>query len=108
MQNVKERRIFDILRDGKRTKITLKENHISKVVVEKKDEIFVIFRNGNWYYYDYQNNIFIKPANNANYKIKAPENFSELKLYCKAWDIDIECENIWREALSFVRHLRIF
>ena len=108
MQNVKERRIFDILRDGKRTKITLKENHISKLVVEKKDEIFVIFRNGNWYYYDYQNNIFIKPANNGNYKIKAPENFSELKLYCKAWDIDIECENIWREALSFVRHLRIF
>ena len=46
MQNVKERRIFDILRDGKRTQITLKENHIQKVVVEKKDEIFVIFRNG--------------------------------------------------------------
>ena len=30
MPNVKERRIFDILRDGKRTQITLKENHIQK------------------------------------------------------------------------------
>ena len=60
MLNIKEKRIFDILRNGKRTEITLKDNHITKVVVEKKDEIFVIFRNGNWLYYDYENNIFIR------------------------------------------------
>ena len=108
MLNVKEKRIFDILRNGKRTEITLKDNHITKVVVEKKDEIFVIFRNGNWLYYDYENNIFIKPANNGNYQIKTSEPYDKIKMFYKAWDTDIECENLWKEALAFVRHLRLF
>ena len=34
MLNIKEKRIFDILRNGKRTEITLKDNHITKVVVD--------------------------------------------------------------------------
>ena len=42
MLNIKEKRIFDILRNGKRTEITLKDNHITKVVVEKKMK-FLLF-----------------------------------------------------------------
>ena len=41
-------------------------------------------------------------ACNINGKYENP-----LKMYCKAWSVEIECENIWREVVKFAKDSKI-
>ena len=45
-------RIFEITKDNQYTKITVKNNKVTKVLVAKSGKIYLVFDSGNWQYYD--------------------------------------------------------
>lgn len=106
MTNTNDERIFVIERNNRKIVITIENNKMMKVVVTEGTEIYTIHRNGCWNYFDYKNHIVIRPRANGTYKIIGGTN-NKRKMYCKAWEIEIECENIWRNALELVRHASI-
>ena len=64
------------------------------------------FPSGNWQYYDSKENLEIIPRGKGLYNVKGKYE-SPLKMYCKAWSVEIECENIWREVMKFVKDSKI-
>lgn len=99
-------RIFEITKDNQYTKITVKNGKVIKVLVVRSGKIYSIFRNGHWQYYDSKEKIEIMPRGRGLYNIKG-EYESPLKMYCKAWSVEIECENIWREVVKFAKDSKI-
>ena len=104
LRNVEQ--TFEITKDNQYTKITVKNNQIVKVLVAKKGKIYLIFPSGNWQYYDSKENLEIIPRGKGLYNVKGKYE-SPLKMYCKAWSVEIECENIWREVMKFVKESKI-
>lgn len=99
-------RTFEITKENQYTKLTVKNNQIVKVLVAKKGKIYLIFPSGNWQYYDSKENLEIIPRGKGLYNVKGKYE-SPLKMYCKAWSVEIECENIWREVMKFVKDSKI-
>ncbi len=50
-------RIFEITKDNQYTKITVKNNKVTKVLVAKSGKIYLVFDSGNWQYYDLKEKI---------------------------------------------------
>ena len=50
--------------------------------------------------------IEIIPRGKGLYNIKGKYE-NPLKMYCKAWSVEIECENIWREVVKFAKDSKI-
>ena len=99
-------RIFEITNDNQYTKITVKNNKVTKVLVAKSGKIYLVFNSGNWQYYDSKEKIEIIPRGKGLYNIKGKYE-NPLKMYCKAWSVEIECENIWREVVKFAKDSKI-
>ena len=99
-------RIFEITKDNQYTKITVKNNKVTKVLVAKSGKIYLVFDSGNWQYYDSKEKIEIIPRGNGLYIIKGKYEIP-LILYCNAWSVEIECENIWREVVKFAKDSKI-
>jgi hypothetical protein len=97
-------RIFEITKDNQYTKITV--NKVTKVLVAKSGKIYLVFDSGNWQYYDSKEKIEIIPRGKGLYNIKGKYE-NPLKMYCKAWSVEIECENIWREVVKFAKDSKI-
>lgn len=99
-------RTFEITRENQYTKITIKNNKVIKVLTLRSGKVYLICENGYWQYYDTKGKIEIMPKGKGLYNVKGKYE-SSLKMYCKAWSVEIECENIWKEIIKFVKDSKI-
>lgn len=99
-------RTFEITKNNQYIKITIKDNKLIKVLTIKSNKFYLIFDTGYWKYYDIQDKIEIMPKENGLYHVIGNYD-SPIKMYCKAWSVEIECENIWREVMKFVKDTKI-
>ena len=89
-------RIFEITKDNQYTKITVKNNKVTKVLVAKSGKIYLVFDSGNWQYYDSKEKI-----ENIGYSLYDVEYAKEgpnyyLRIYIDKPDgIDLnDCEKV--------------
>ena len=101
-----EERIFKISKKDSYTEFIIKDNQLISVTVVKGEEIYTVYRNGFWHYYNNKDKINIRPKKKGLYHINGEYN-SAFKIYCKACIIETECENIWKYVLKFVKHAKL-